>query len=77
MGDMTIGGLDEATLTNLRSRAEEHGVTPESYAATLLRQALAPPGDRLAVSRAMRAAQRGTSPISSVELVRQIRDEAQ
>jgi plasmid stability protein len=77
MGDMTIRGLDETTLTTLRSRAEEQGVTPESYAATLLRRALAAPGDRLAVSRAVRAAQSGFSPISSVELLRQIREEDQ
>ena len=40
MGDMTIRGLDEATLTTLRLRAEEHGMSPEGYAALLLRGAL-------------------------------------
>jgi plasmid stability protein len=42
MGDMTIRGLDEATLTTLRSRAQQHGMSAETYAATLLRGALAP-----------------------------------
>jgi plasmid stability protein len=75
MGDMTIRGLDDAVLSTLRVRAAEHGTTPEAYAATLLERALAQPVDRLAFSRAVRAAQRDVSPISSVELLRQIREE--
>lgn len=77
MGDMTIRGIDDETLLRLRSEAQERGVTTEELAAEILRlgMAIASP-DRTAVPRAILATQRTLSPVSSVELLRQIRDEA-
>src|SRR5215216_1893568 len=40
MGDMTIKGVDDAVLQELRSQADRHGMAPELYARDLLRQAL-------------------------------------
>jgi plasmid stability protein len=77
MGDMTIRGIDEETLARLRSEAEQRGVTIEELAAEILRlgTAIASP-DRTAVPRAILASQHTLSPISSVELLRQLRDES-
>ncbi len=78
MGDMTIHGLDDAVLTALRLKAERVGVTPEVYAADLIAQAVQTSVlDRLPTARRMLEKQTEVSPISSVELLRQIRDEAQ
>jgi plasmid stability protein len=78
MGDMTIRGLDDAVLTELRLRAERVGISPESYAADLIAQAVQVSIlDRLPTARRMLAAQTEVSPLSSVELLRQLRDEAQ
>jgi plasmid stability protein len=76
MGDMTIRGIDDETLARLRSEAQERGVSIEELAAEILRlgMAIASP-DRTAVPRAILDSQRTLSPISSVELLRQIRDE--
>ena len=77
MGDMTIRGIDDETLARLRSEARERGVSTEELACEILRlaMALASP-DRTAVPRAILASQPNLSPISSVELLRRIRDEA-
>ena len=77
MGDMTIRGIDDETLAGLRSEAQERGLSIEELAAEILRlgMAIASP-DRTAVPRAILGSQRVLSPISSVELLRQIRDEA-
>jgi plasmid stability protein len=76
MGEMTIRGIDDETLAVLRSEAEKRGVAPAEYALALLRGAL-PGGDRAAVARSILATQKEFSPISSVELLRQIRDQAE
>jgi plasmid stability protein len=75
MGDMTIRGIDDETLARLRSEARERGVSIEELAAEVLRlgMAIASP-DRTAVPRAILATQQTLSPISSVELLRQIRN---
>jgi plasmid stability protein len=75
MGDMTIRGIDDETLARLRSEAQERGMSTEELAAEILRLgiAIASP-DRTAVPRAILASQPTLSPISSVELLRQIRD---
>lgn len=78
MGDMTIHGLDDAVLTELRMRAERVGVTAESYVADLIAQAVRKPVlDRMPTARRILAKQTGFSPISSVDLLHDIRDEAQ
>lgn len=77
MGDMTIRGIDDETLARLRSEAEAHGLSAEEVAGEILRLGVAlASADRTAVPRAILAAQPTVSPISSVELLRQIRDEA-
>jgi plasmid stability protein len=75
MGEMTIRGVDDETLARLRSEAEGLGVSPEELAGEVLQlgMALVSP-DRTALPRAILARQSTLSPISSVELLRQIRD---
>ena len=74
MGEMTIKGLDEALLIELKSQAERHGVDPEAYAADLLRQSLAlHRRDRSAVARSILATQRQKAETESVVFIREDR----
>jgi plasmid stability protein len=82
MGDMTIRGIDDATIAALRREAERRGLEPAECAAELLREALPARGvraggvrDRSAVARRILASQPTCSPISSVDLLREMRDE--
>lgn len=76
MGDMMVRGIDDETLARLRSEAEACGMNPEQLAGEILRLGIAIANtDRTALPRAILATQPALSPISSVELLRQIRDE--
>jgi hypothetical protein len=41
MGEMTIKGIDEALLNELKTQADRQGIEPEIYAKELLRQSVA------------------------------------
>ncbi len=58
MGEMTIKGIDEALLRELKSQADRQGIEPEIYAKELLRQSLAlRRGSRAAKAREILASQ--------------------
>lgn len=84
MGDMTIRGIDEATLTVLKEEAERRGMDPADYAGLLLRQALPSRpveerlatrirGDRAAVARDVLGRQREAAKTESVVFIREDR----
>lgn len=74
MGEMTIR-VDDALLIALKERALVLGTDAERVAADLLQAGLAPKRvDRTSVARSI-LARAGPSPISSTELLDQIRDE--
>lgn len=74
MGDMTIKGLDEALLTELKAQADLHGVDPESYAKDLLRQSVAlRRGRRSAVAREVLASQPKKAETASIGFIREDR----
>jgi len=74
MGEMTIKGVDEAVLQELRSQAERHGIAPELYARDLLRQALSlRRGNRAAVAREVLATQPKPAETESVTFIREDR----
>jgi plasmid stability protein len=74
MGEMTIKGVDDAVLQELRSQAERHGIAPELYARDLLRQALSlRRGNRAAVAREVLATQPKPAEIESVAFIREDR----
>jgi plasmid stability protein len=74
MGEMTIR-LDDAVLVQLRQRAERLGTDVEQLAADLLRDGLAgAQDDRAAIARVIQA-RSVPSPMSSVAMLDQIRNE--
>lgn len=83
MGDMTIRGIDEATLAVLRQEAERRGMDPADYAGLLLRQALPgrredsiatrSPADRAAVARHVLSRQPEPAKTESVVFIREDR----
>ncbi len=74
MGEMTIKGLDEALLVELRAQPERHGIDPETCATDLLRQAIVQRRqDRAAVARAVLAAQQKKAETESVVFIREDR----
>ena len=76
MGEMTIR-LDDALLVQAVSRAEHLGVPLETFVESVVADALrAPLKARLPIAAAIRARGGPLSPISSVELLDQIRDGA-
>ena len=75
MGEMTIKGLDEALLAELKAQADLHGVDPDVYAKDLLRQSIAlRRGKRSAVAREILASQSRTAETDSVVLIREDRN---
>ena len=75
MGEMTIRNIDDALLLELRDGARRRGVAVDDLAIDLLRQGLRQSSaTRLPVARRL-LSHGGRSPISSVELLDQIRDE--
>lgn len=75
MGQMTIR-VDDVLLVELRNLAERRGTNPEILAAELLQLTLRDERrSEWPVSRAILARGGSMSPISSVELLDQIRDE--
>lgn len=75
MGDVTIRGVEEAVLAELRLQADRRGLDHEAYAAELLRQSVAMRRhDRAAVARAILAAQPEVSTVNSVDLIREDRN---
>jgi plasmid stability protein len=74
MGEMTITGVDDAVLQELRSQADHHGMAPELYARDLLRQALSlRRGDRGAMAREILAGQAKKAETESVAFIREDR----
>jgi plasmid stability protein len=74
MGDMTIRGVDDAVLHELRSQADRHGMAPEAYARDLLRQALSlRRGNRAAAAREILASQAKPAETDSVVFIREDR----
>lgn len=77
MGETTIR-LDEALLVEATTRAEHLGVSLDAFVADALADALRDAVTaRLPLARAIQARGGPMSPISSVELLRQIRDGAE
>lgn len=75
MGEMTIR-LDDALLVRLQGKATSRSVALETLVAELLQAGMhANRATRWPVARAIRASGAPRSPISSVELLDQIRDE--
>ena len=76
MGEITLRGIDEAVLAKLRAEAEVRGLALDDLAAELIAAALVrKPARTLQVARRVLSAQTDLSPISSVDLLREIRDE--
>jgi plasmid stability protein len=74
MGEMTIKGLDEALLAELKTQADLHGVDPEVYAKDLLRQSIAlRRGRRSAVAREVLASQPKKAETESIVFIREDR----
>jgi plasmid stability protein len=74
MGEMTIKGVDDAVLQELRSQADLHGMAPEVYARDLLRQALSlRRGNRAAAARDILAGQAQKAETESVAFIREDR----
>jgi plasmid stability protein len=74
MGEMTIKGIDEALLRELRSQADRQGIEPEVYAKELLRQSLAlRRGSRAAKAREVLASQPKKAKTESTILIREDR----
>ena len=79
MGEMTIRGVDDATLALLRDEAERRGMDPAEYAGMLLRQSLPAAagrgvsGDRAAVARRILATQPQPAKTESVVFIREDR----
>lgn len=74
MGEMTIRGVDDAVLQELKSQADRHGVAPELYARDLLRQALSQRRqNRAAVAREVLATQPAPAEVESAAFIREDR----
>ena len=74
MGEMTIKGIDEAVLRELKSQADRQGVEPETYARELLRQSLAlRRGSRAATAREILASQPEKAETESTVFIREDR----
>ena len=74
MGDLTIRGIDDAVLQELKTQADLHGVPPELYANELLRQSLSlRRGNRAAVAREVLASQAKKAETDSVVFIREDR----
>ena len=75
MGEMTIRGIDNVLLEELKLQARRQGIAPDAYAADLLRQSLAlRRGTRGAVAREIRAKQLKKAETESVVFIREDRD---
>ena len=74
MGEMTIKGIDEALLKELKDQADHQGVAPETYAKELLRQSIAlRRGSRAAMAREILASQPNKAETETTVVIREDR----